>query len=139
MLGYYADDFNILGKFYTASYDKSPYQPFCAKVYQFELTISEIQKKTQGVVSLILKPGTNEQEEYKFTVEDTEITANNVIKGMIISRLNIGKIEGTQLKFVKKSELCIFNCKPDQVFFNKVKIQYYDNPLTYAFFNFLLF
>lgn len=139
MLGYFADDFKVSGKFYTASYDKSPYKPFCAKVYQFELTTSERQKDTQGVVSLILKPGTNEQEEYKFTVEDTKIKANDVIKGMIISHLNIGKIEGTQLKFVKKSGFCLFNCNADEIIFHKVKIQYYDNPLTYVFFYLLSF
>ena len=133
VLGYFADDFNTYGNFdsdfYTASGSKSPY---CSKVYQYELSISSKQQNTEGTITMVLNDGIKEPEEFKLTGNNiVSIKANNIFKGMIITKQNIGKLEGTKLKFIKKDVgFCVFNCPANDVIFNKIKIQYYDIKQT---------
>ncbi len=133
VLGYFADDFNTYGNFdsdfFTASGSKSPY---CSKVYQYEFYVSQKQQNTEGTITMVLNPGTVEQEEFKLTGNNQVPISktSNILKGMIITKQNIGKLEGTLLKFVKKDGLCFLNCPANDVVFNKIKIQYYDIKQT---------
>jgi len=131
VLGYFADDFNTYGNvdsdFFTASGSKSPY---CSKVYQYEFYVSSRQKDTEGTITMILNSGKLEQEIIKLTEDNVTIKANNILKGMIITKGNIGKLEGTKLNFKKKDISCWFGCPANDVIFNKIKIQYYDIKQT---------
>ena len=83
--------------------------------------ISLKQQNTQGTISLTLNPLT-ETEEFELIPKDSAIKANDVVKGIINTKYNLGELEGSQLKFVKKDAgFCLFNCPANDVFFNKIR------------------
>ncbi len=50
-VGYYADDFDVLGSFYVATTEKAP---FCASNFIFELRLSQKSPDSQGELVLTL-------------------------------------------------------------------------------------
>ncbi len=82
--------------------------------------ISLKQRNTQGTISLTLNPLT-ETEEFELIPKDSAIKANDVVKGIINTKYNLGELEGSQLKFVKKDANCFFNCPANEVIFNKIR------------------
>ncbi len=81
--------------------------------------ISLKQQNTQGTISLTLNPLT-ETEEFELIPKDSAIKANDVVKGIINTKYNLGELEGSQLKFVKKG-FCFLNCPANEVIFNKIR------------------
>jgi hypothetical protein len=82
--------------------------------------ISPKQQNTQGTISLTITPFTfTETEEFELIPKDSVIRKNDVLKGIINTKYNLGEL--IRLKFVQKNAgLCIFNCVND-VIFNKIR------------------